>query len=384
MTKARTDEKSTKEAYAYTPGLKVKKGITVSKTRLLPIPGEVLVEKGDTVDFDTIVARTSVPGKPTIIKAYQLLNVTPEDLPSLMIKKIGDPVEENEVIAKYTPFWGLIKRFARSPTKGTIEAVSDVTGRVVVREPPTPVEINAYIPGKVSEVLPERGVVIETHAVFFQGIFGVGGERHGELKMVADSPANVLTAEEIMPEYRGKIIVGGSLATLEALRKAVELNVKGVIVGGIRGVDISDFLGYELGVAITGHEDINTTLIVTEGFGKMSMSKKVFDLLKEFEGYETAINGATQIRAGVIRPEVIIPHEKFASEGGEDELAGGMKPGTHVRIIREPYFGKIGTVVSLPVHLQKIETESEVRVVEVKLEEGNVLVPRANVEIIEE
>jgi len=384
VAKERTEKGSTREAYAYTPGLKVKRGITVSKTRLLPIAGEVLVKKGNTVDFDTIVARASVPGKPNIIKAYQLLGIAPENLPAFMVKEVGDKVEEGEIIAKYTPFWGLIKRYVNSPSDGVIEGISEVTGQVIVREPPTPVEINAYIPGKVAEILPERGVVIESRGVFFQGIFGLGGERHGKLLFVTESQDDILTEDSLKPDYKGKIIVGGSLATLDALRRAGKLGVKGIIVGGIMGVDISDFLGYEIGVAITGHEDIDITLVVTEGFGKMSMSIRVFNLLKEYEGYEVAINGRTQIRAGVIRPEIIIPHEKFTSEADEEELAGGMKPGTPVRIIREPYFGKIGTVISLPVHLQKIETESPVRVVEVKLEEGNVLVPRANVEIIEE
>ncbi len=154
-------------------------------------------------------------------------------------------------------------------------------------------------------------------------------------------------------------------------------------MGSIVGGCIKDFLGYEIGVAITGHEDINLTLISTEGFGMTNMSKRVFDLLKEFDGYEVAINGTTQIRAGVIRPEIIIPHNKYTSLSNEGALVGGMKPGTSVRIIREPYFGKIGTVVSLPVHLQEIDTGSQVRVVEVELEEGRVIVPRANVEIIE-
>lgn len=379
-----TEKESTKEAYAYTPGLKIKKGIIVSKTRLLPIPGKVLVKEGDVVDFDTVVARAAVPGKPNIFKAYQELGVAAENLPAFMVKKIGDEVKEGEIIARYTPFWGLIKRFVYSPSDGTVEVISDFTGQVVVREPPTPVEMSAYIPGKVAEIIPERGVVIETRGVYFQGIFGLGGERHGPLEMVVESLDDMLTAEKLKPEHKGKILVGGSLATLDSLKKAEELGVKGIIVGGIQGVDISDFLGYEIGVAITGHEDIDITLVVTEGFGKMGMARRVADLLKEFEGYEAAINGATQIRAGVIRPEIIIPQKKYTSEADEEELAGGMKPGTPVRIIREPYFGKIGTVVSLPVHLQKIETESPVRVVEVKLEEVNALVPRANVEIIEE
>ena len=381
MGKKNVEKESAEEAYAYTPGLKVKKEITVSKTRLLPIPGEVLVKEGDIVDFDTIVARAEVPGKPNIVKASEILNVKPEDLPAFMVKKVGDEVKEGEIIAKYTPFWGLIKRFVKSPIDGVIESISDVTGRIVIREPPTPVEVKAYIPGKV---LPRRGVVIETHAAFIQGIFGIGGERHGELRIVVDSPDDVLTPDRIAPEHKGKIIVGGSLITLEAFKKAVELGVRGIIVGGVRGVDLTECLGYEIGVAITGHEDISLTLIITEGFGRMSMSRRTFNLLKEFEGYEAAINGATQIRAGVIRPEIIIPHEKHFSGREGEELSRGMRPGTLVRIIREPYFGKIGKVVSLPVHLQKIETESLVRVLEVQLDEGVVVVPRANVEIIEE
>lgn len=376
-------ETSTKEAHAYTPGLKVKKRINVSKTRILPIPGEVLVKKGDVVDYDTIVARATIPGNPTIIKASQLLNIEPENLPPFMLKKEGDRVEKGEIIAKYTPFWGLIKKFICSPVEGVIESISDETGQIIVREPPIPVEINAYIPGKIVEILPNIGVVIETNAAYIQGIFGLGAERHGKLRIAVDSNHDTLTEEKILSDYKGEIIVGGSLATLEALKKAQELEVKGIIVGGIQGIDIDKFLGYEIGVAITGQEDIAMTIIVTEGFGKMSMSDSVFNLLKEFEGNHIAINGTTQIRAGVIRPEIIIPHSKEILDVKGDELIDGMKPGTLVRIIREPYFGKIGIVASLPVQLQEVETGSLVRVVEVQLEEGNVIIPRANVEIIE-
>jgi len=383
MAEVKSNKESTKEAYAYTPGLKVKKGIAITKSRTLPIPGEVVVDEGEEVSFETIVAKASVPGKPNIIRANQLLGVAPENLPPFMLKKIGDHVKEGEIIAKYTPFWGLIKRFVKSPTDGVVENVSDITGQVVVREPPTPVEVNAYIPGKIATVLPQTGVVIESYGVYIQGIFGLGGERHGKLTMAVNDPADQLTPDKITPEDKDKILVGGSLVTLDALRKALEIGVKGIIAGGIKGADLSQFLGYEIGVAITGHEDINLTLVITEGFGGMNMSSRVFSLLEEFNGYETAINGATQIRAGVIRPEIFIPHREIIPESG-DELSGGMKPGTLVRIIREPYFGKIGTVEVLPVHLQKIETMSDVRVVEVKLDEGNVIVPRANVEIIEE
>jgi hypothetical protein len=54
-------------------------------------------------------------------------------------------------------------------------------------------------------------------------------------------------------------------------------------------------------------------------------------------------------------------------------------------VIQTPYFGENGVVVSLPVNLFKVETEADVRVVEVLLDNGQrILIPRANVEIIEE
>jgi hypothetical protein len=67
------------------------------------------------------------------------------------------------------------------------------------------------------------------------------------------------------------------------------------------------------------------------------------------------------------------------------ELSAGMEPGMIVRIIRQPYFGAIGKIASLPIELQKMPSGSWVRVLVVKLEDGShVTVPRANVEIMEE
>ena len=375
-------------AHAYTPGLKVKKFTIVSKTRRLPIQGEVLAKEGDTVTHDQVVARTQVPGEVHLINVANALGVDPEEISQFMLKGLKDPVAKNEVFAQRSSFFGLFKSFVKSPVDGTIELVSDVTGQVALREAYIPVEITAYIPGKVVHVMPREGVTIRTPAAFVQGIFGVGGEAHAQLKMVAKSPDDALTAEMIDSSHSGKVIVGGSLVTGDALAKAAKTGVKGIVVGGVEDEDLIKFLGYEIGVAITGQEEIGLTLIITEGFGKMKMPQRTFDLLKSFDGREASVNGATQIRAGVIRPEIVIALTEKEAKGlveDEEEATGGMTPGTPVRIIRDPYFGAIGQVAGLPVELQKAETESDVRVVQVTLEDGRkVIVPRANVEIIEE
>ena len=56
-----------------------------------------------------------------------------------------------------------------------------------------------------------------------------------------------------------------------------------------------------------------------------------------------------------------------------------------LRVIRMPYFGQIGRVSGLPTELQEVESGARVRVLEVEFDGGErVVVPRANVELIEE
>jgi hypothetical protein len=379
--------KSTRrEAHAYTPGLKIKRVEIIRKRRTLPIDGDVLVKVGEKVDFDSIIAKAEIPGEPVMINLAEKLGVDPIDIPRFLLKGVGDMAEKGEIIAQDIALFGLIKRFVHSPISGYIERISDITGQLIIREPPIPITVSSYIPGIVKSIIPNRGAEIEVVAALVQGIFGIGGENHGMIEIAVSSPNEVLSEDKISSAHKGCIIVGGSLLSKEAYHKAVHVGAKGVITGGIEVDDLIEILGEDMGVAITGDEELPATIIITEGFGRMHMSRRTFNLLKGLRGRMAAINGATQIRAGVIRPEIIIPYrEAKTTKIKNSYLVGGMREGTLVRIIREPYFGKIGSVVSLPVELQTIETESRVRVVEVRLKNGRtVTVPRANVEVIEE
>ncbi len=372
-------------AHAYTPGLKVARATIVRKERRLPLPGQVLKKVGDKVKAEDVVARTELPGNVVPVNVAGLLSVPPEDVPIHMLKKVGDSVKKGEPIAQSKGFLGLFKTTVEAPTDGTIESISKVTGQVILREPPLPVEVKAYIDGEVVEVIENEGVVVETKASFIQGIFGIGEERIGYIHVLVDSPDDVLEADMITEEHKNKVLVGGSFVTSEAIKKAVSVGATAIVVGGIDDANLKDFLGYDIGVAITGNEGKGITLIITEGFGKLRMAHRTFELLKDLEGKKASVNGATQIRAGVIRPEVIVPDESLEIKEEEESLSEGLVPGSLIRIIREPYFGQIGKVVSLPPELREIETEAKVRVLEVELENGErVIVPRANVEIIEE
>ncbi|MCJ7507430.1 MAG: hypothetical protein MUO85_01710, partial [candidate division Zixibacteria bacterium] len=274
-----------------------------------------------------------------------------------------------------------------SPIVGKIESISHITGQVLIRGNPIPVEIKAYLEGEVVEVFEKEGVAVSTWGSFIQGIFGIGGETHGQIKVLTRDNKEVLTDKLIDKDCKGKVIIGGSIVTSNAIHEAISAGAKGIVVGGLDDKDLREFLGYDLGVAITGSEDLGITLVITEGFGQINMAEKTFELFKSKEGKEACINGATQIRAGVIRPEVVIPYEGDVHKKEEKESFGnvGLTTGYPVRVIRQPYFGELGKVVALPPQLQKLESESKARVLEVEFRDGRkVIVPRANVEMLEE
>ena len=372
-------------AHAYTPGLKVLHYSNVKKDRRLPIKGQVNKKKGDLVNANGVVAKTDLPGNVSMVKVANLLNIAPSDISDILMVKEGDSVNKGDLIAQTDGLFGLFKSDVRAPVSGTIESVSDVTGQIVMREAPIPVEVDAYVGGVVSEVIENEGVTISSEAAYVQGIFGIGGESRGVLEVIANERGDELLIDSINESHTGKIIVGGSFISLEAFKKAVDLNVEGIVIGGFNYFDLEDILGYTLGVAITGTEDLVTSLIVTEGYGNIKMSERTFDLLQKHNGEFVSVNGATQIRAGVIRPEIVIPLDKKKIPDDNNRTEGnlGIQKGSLVRVIRAPYFGKIGEVVDLPSELQKMESETMVRVANVQINDETFVVPRSNLEMLE-
>jgi len=204
---------------------------------------------------------------------------------------------------------------------------------------------------------------------------------------VAGSPDAVLEAGALLPAHRGKVVVGGAYVSHATLMRARELGVAAVVVGGFDDRDQRQLLGRDLGVAITGSEDLGFTLVLTEGFGHIRMAERTWKLLGANAGRLASVSGATQIRAGVMRPEILIPRDTDAAAGAHDGAqVAGLDIGSLLRVIRQPYFGRIGRVLELPPELQNLDSEAAVRVMVVEFADdgSRAVVPRANVELIAE
>lgn len=374
-------------ATAFIPGLKADYSTKVLKVRELPLLGRSLVKVGDIVTGSDPVLAADLPGNLNILRISEKLGIDPDEVIKGINRiglKVGSRIKKKGVVAEHSGLFGLFKSRYESPCNGIIEYISNTNGHVGVREKSTPLTVTAYVPGTIVKVDEGKSVVIESHGAYIQGIFGVGGEKIGKIIILNVDSGNILKISDLPEDCSGSILAGGTRPSIEVIREASNRGAVGLIVGAIDDEALTQYLGYDLGVAITGDEELSMTLIITEGFGDLAISDRIIDLLKKFNGAVASINGATQVRAGAVRPEIVIAHNNFddshASSKNKDRA---LEIGSRVRVIRVPYFGLYGEVIELPHQLCRIESGAETRVLVTKLSDGRtVTVPRANVEIV--
>ena len=131
-------------AQSYTPGLKVLANTPSEKVRQLPLKGEVLVEVGDNVSADTVVASTHIPGNVQMLNVARQLNVEVETVTECMLVEVDENIEKDQVIAESKGLFGLFKSQLKSPIDGTLANISNITGQALLSEPPISVEVDAF------------------------------------------------------------------------------------------------------------------------------------------------------------------------------------------------------------------------------------------------
>ena len=85
----------------------------------------------------------------------------------------------------------------------------------------------------------------------------------------------------------------------------------------------------------------------------------------------------------MLRPEIFIKSDDNINSKDFNENDLIISEGSTIRVIRDPYFGQIGKIVSLPFELVKMKSETKVRVAEVEFDDkSREIIPRANLEVI--
>lgn len=360
--------------------------------RRLPSAGEVLVRVGQRVEPEEVVAKAYLPGIPQVINLARALTIAPALVERAMIREVGNKVAQGEVLARSSRLGG---RACLSPVSGKIEAVDSGTGYVTISPDPVQHELQATVRGLVMEVIPNLGVRIETPAAQVYGVFGVGAERSGVLRLLVTDPAEPIRPEMIDARSAYAIIIGGNGITAAALRRAAQEQVRGVIVGGIDEAELRAFLGWSsIAAWRTGGgawylpansagRPYDLTLVVTEGFGERPMSTPLFELLAQHDRQEALIEGATRLRGPMRRPRVVIPLSSRASGVQIDPPRPQLRPGSAVRLLDRAHLGMTGQVRAVSSAPRRLPSRVRAAAVDVTLEDGtSVAVPRADVEVL--
>lgn len=354
----------------------------VSISRFRPAPGaaEILVRPGDAVDADDAVARIEKPGAVHAVDVAALLGIPRGRIAEALAVKAGDAVAAGQVLAESRALFGLWRARAVSPVDGSVDTVSTVTGQVVVRARPIEVTVRAFASGRVESVRPGVGVGIRAEVALLQGILGLGGEATGTLALVDPGEGRPLGARELDGAPRGAVVATPGAIGLDALRAARGAGVAALVGGSIRGDDLLAFMGAAPNLAAAGDEPFGFALLVTEGFGAHRMAGRAADLLRRLAGARVSVNGATQVRAGVIRPDLLGP--PVDGEGAAADGAGAaLGVGARARIVRGRRFGAAGEIRAVPEAPDLLGSGARALVYELRLEDGTLCrAPRQNVE----
>ena len=128
-----------------------------ANSRLLPIPGQVVVAQGERVTAQTQLAHTELPGAVYPVNVVSRLSIAPAEVHAYLLKQEGETIEKGEVLAENTPWLRWLLTQVRSPVSGTVDSISTVSGQVFLREPPEVIRLSAYIDGTVVEVISRPG-----------------------------------------------------------------------------------------------------------------------------------------------------------------------------------------------------------------------------------
>lgn len=346
-------------------------------TRRLPVPGEVLVQRGQKVQALEVIARTELPRRYRVVEVARQLARPEVDMAEVMLKAEGDTVEANELIASSQGGLPFLQRVVRTPTAGLVAAIGP--GWVLLETERRMIELKAFVNGAVSKIIPNRGAVIEARGSIIMASCGFGGEAYGPLKRLVNAPFELLQPGAIDENARNCIVLGGRSLDGEILRVAEEEQVRGIIVGSI---DASL-------LAIDPPPKVR--VVATEGFGNVMMSPYTFGVLGTLAGKEVSIRGSISvpIAAGsqeindmpiVLSSSIGLSSQRLLTAATEEPAKRPVGIGSRVRITWGRLLGASGAIDSIPPQTQPTESGVLAPGAQVTIEGVSHFIPWANLE----
>ncbi len=336
----------------------------IRRERVLPVPGRVMVRKGQNVSATDIIVEANVQPEYVLLDVARGLGVSAERSDQLLQVQAGDQVARGDLVAG--PL-GLAQRVVRSPRDGKV--ILTGSGQVLIEAASKPFQLKAGMPGEIVELVSDQGAIIDTTGALIQGVWGNGQIDFGLLTVLAKSPDQLLTPDQLDISLRGSIVLGGCCEDPEVLKAADELPLRGLILASMSLKMIPSV------------SQLQMPVILIEGFGRRPMNSVAYKLLSTSERREVAINAEAWDCYTSSRPEVII---SLPATGDVTlpKKASFFTRDQQVRVLSAPYVSKVGIILELKesvVYQNGLRAQSA----EVRLETGEkVNLPLANLEVL--
>lgn len=338
---------------------------SIKRERVLPITGHVLVRRLQKVAPTDVIVIAPMTPKFILLDIAQGLNVTPERADELLQRQAGDELVKGDVIAGPV---GLFQRVVRAPDSGQVKITGE--GKVLYELASSAFELQAGMDGTVTNIIPERGAIIETSGALIQGVWGNGKIAYGVVQPISNDLLHELVVEQLNIGFRGVILSAGFLRKPEVLEAAGNIPIKGLILGSL-SADL-----------IPLAKSVDYPIMVVDGFGNQPMNRAAETILVANKDRNITLNAQTFDRFLGQYPEVIITQTSHTDLDLPSE-AESIKVGKKVIIINGRGVNQIGKIESLGTGKHKLANGIETQVAVVALSDDQRLtVPLTNFEIV--
>ncbi len=220
-------------------------------------------------------------------------------------------------------------------------------------------------------MFPGEGAVIETRGALVQGIFGVGGERTGYVEVArCPRPTSHLTADKI-GDCQGMVLIAGASVDGETVQRAAAAGATGLVVGAVSDETLRRYVGYDIGVAITGQEDVPDDAGADRGLRRTPHGAAHVGLAGLAGGEGSLHKRCDPDSRGRDSPG----DHRDARDSPRKAPRPSRRPkcSNPARVCassENPTSALLGRVAGLPSELVEIDTESHVRIATVTLDSG--------------
>jgi len=338
--------------------------LTVTRSHRVPRGGVARVSSRQLVRQGDSIAFSELPERYKLLDISDIFGVPPAEAEYVISKADGDLIERGELLGERKAFFGLDRRRVVAPFDGKI--LRKTQGKLLLAGISVRQEVLSPAPGYVVDVEPYDYVMIETDCGLVQLIWATGTLTWGSIRVVDRIPAPGTEADFFSMGFEEAIVIIKEPLTEIFLRGVVKSEIRAIVAPSARA-SLIPFM-----------RKLPITIGLTEGFGSVEMNEEAAAVFRRYDGQRAAFDSADSRNT---RPEIIIPIQTENQTANESGYEPVILPGSRVRILQNPDWGKVGTVTELAEQPDALKSGLRLPGAYVKIPAGKtVFVPFANMQ----